>query len=227
MPVEKLPQQDIYGHNPRSEVAKFVPHDVRSVLEVGCGSGGFGGTLREILGADARLVGIDAVESQIEIARQHSAFDEVIAGYFPEAFAERNERFDLIVFNDVLEHIFDPWSVVDQCREFLTPGGRILATIPNIQYAPQLVQLARGRWDYTDWGLLDRTHVRFFTRATMTEMFVDAGYEIEGIHGINSCWTWSKDPRIAQRLVKRMILKRLPDSRYLQFVVIARLPESP
>ncbi|MCA0293580.1 MAG: class I SAM-dependent methyltransferase [Actinobacteria bacterium] len=172
-------QQAVYGDNPREDVAPFIPANATSVLEVGCGRGGFGITLRRRLGDDVTIVGVEAMPSEAAVAREAHGFDEVLTGYFPEILAGRNDRFDVIVFNDVLEHILEPWDVLDQAHERLTPKGCVVAAIPSIQYAPVVMGLLRGRWDYSDTGTLDRTHVRFFTKSSMVMMFEKAGYRVE------------------------------------------------
>ena len=149
--MSDLPQQDIYHDNPRPEVAPFIPTGARSVLEVGCGKGGFGPTLRRTLGEQARIVGIEAVPAQAAVARSGHGFDEVADGYFPQAL-EGEERFDLVCFNDVLEHVVDPWATLGAATDLLHPGGHVLAAIPSIQYAPVTISLLRGRWDYTTRG---------------------------------------------------------------------------
>lgn len=220
MSTEGPRQQAIYQDNPRNDVGPFVPLDVSSVLEVGCGRGGFGQTLRSLLGPDARIVGVEAVESQAAIARMGHGFDEVVAGYFPDALAGRTERFDLVCFNDVLEHIVEPWDVLERVHDLLNPGGRVLAAIPNIQYGPAVIDLLRGRWEYTDMGILDRTHVRFFTRSSMVAMFERCGYQVDQCVGTNSAFAfdWSD----ARTLKRRLWLRLIPDGRWLHFVVVAR-----
>lgn len=96
-------QQAVYGDNARRDVAPYVPRDATSALEVGCGRGGFGRTLRRLLGEDARIVGVEAMASEAAVARVGHGFDDVITGYFPAALKGRDDRFDLVVFNDVLE----------------------------------------------------------------------------------------------------------------------------
>jgi 2-polyprenyl-3-methyl-5-hydroxy-6-metoxy-1,4-benzoquinol methylase len=210
------PQQAVYEDSRREEVAPYIPRGSRTVLEVGCGRGGFGLTLRSALGPQARIVGVEAVPEQAEIAAHDHGFDAVATGYFPEALPEGEGPFDLVVFNDVLEHILEPEDLLNALHEHLVPGGRVLATIPSIQYAPVVWRLVRGRWDYADIGTLDRTHVRFFTRATMCEMFERAGYVVESCTGTNSV------NRFVPKLAKPFV-KALGNSQYVHFVVVARL----
>ena len=100
--------------------------------------------------------GVEAVASQAALAREQP-FDEVVQGYFPEAMTT-GERFDLISFNDVLEHVVDPWETLRECREFLTPDGRVLAAIPNVQYTPVSLGLLGGH-AMSRRVVLDRTHL--------------------------------------------------------------------
>lgn len=213
------PQQAVYGDSRREEVAPYIPRGSRTVLEVGCGRGGFGLTLRSALGAQARIVGVEAVPEQAAIAAEDHGFDAVATGYFPEALPEGEGPFDLVVFNDVLEHMLEPEDLLIALHEHLLPGGRVLATIPSIQYAPVVWRLIRGRWDYADIGILDRTHVRFFTRATMCEMFERAGYVVESCTGTGSV------DRFVRKLAKPFV-RALGNAQYLQFVVVARRPST-
>ncbi|MFV0463473.1 MAG: class I SAM-dependent methyltransferase [Nostocoides sp.] len=212
-----MKQQAVYVDNPRGDVRPFIDASARSVLDVGCGRGGFGRTLREVLGPSAHIVGVEAVMVQAERARESGAFSEVRTGYFPEALGESDERFDQVFFNDVLEHIYDPWALLREIPRHLAPNGQVVAVIPNIQYWPVIWELVKGRWDYADAGTLDRTHVRFFTRATMIEAFVDAGFEVLRCEPANRYFggQFSKYPLRALKPV-------LGNWQWLHFVVVAR-----
>jgi 2-polyprenyl-3-methyl-5-hydroxy-6-metoxy-1,4-benzoquinol methylase len=221
--VSHPPQQDLYADDSRQDVRPSIPTSTRSVLDVGCGRGGFGTTLRSVLGDQARIVGVEPVPSQAGRARKGHGYDEVVDGYFPDALEGRDERFDLICFNDVLEHVIDPWSLLRETVRWLKPGGKVLAAIPSIQFAPIVWRLIRGRWDYLDYGTLDRTHLRFFTRATMTEMFEQNGYRVLECRGANGVEvTWPQEPRLLRRLAKKSLLPFLRDSRFIHFIVLAQ-----
>lgn len=220
--MSELPQQALYGLNERADVRPFIPCGATSALDVGCGRGGFGKTLRSRLGPDALIVGVEAVPEQVEEARRLSAFDEVVLGYFPDALAHTSDTYDLVTFNDVLEHMLEPEQVLRDTHRFLNSDGRVVAAIPSIQFAPVVLQLLRGRWDYADQGTLDRTHVRFFTRSTMIEMFERAGYRVERCEGVNDVRdSWSSDPVRIRRWAKLLLSRALSDSRYLHFVIVA------
>lgn len=219
--MERPPQQDVYADSARADVLPYVPTDVTSVLDVGCSSGGFGDALRGKLGPQARILGIEPVASQADIARGRG-FDHVDNGYFPDDLSNA-DPVELITFIDVLEHLIDPWSALKACHAQLTPGGRVLAAIPSIQHADTVWQLLRGRWDYQDAGTLDRTHVRFFTRATMIELFEQTGFTVETCVGINGHEIlWSTDPLVLRRTLKLGLARALGDFNYLHFLILGR-----
>jgi 2-polyprenyl-3-methyl-5-hydroxy-6-metoxy-1,4-benzoquinol methylase len=212
------PQQDVYLDDARLEVAPFIPRKTGPVLDVGCGKGGFGRTLREALGPEVRIVGVEANERQAAVARSDHGYDDVIHGYYPEAIEGDDTKFDSVFFLDVLEHVIDPWGMLERVRVDLAPGGTVVAAIPSIEYAPVVRELWRGRWDYADTGTLDRTHVRFFTRATMIEMFEGAGYDVRTIEGTGSVWAHHWHTRTWRR---RLWLWKWPNSEWLHFVIVA------
>ncbi|HET7276635.1 MAG TPA: class I SAM-dependent methyltransferase [Dermatophilaceae bacterium] len=209
------PQQSVYEEKLRPEVYPFLPADAVRYLDVGCGSGGFGRTVIAHNGPGARLVGIEPVPEAAARARL-AGYERVLEGFFPDVLDSDPESFDCIVFNDVLEHMVDPWSAVAASRRFLAPGGAVVASIPSIRYLPVLYRLLKGRWDYEDCGTLDRTHLRFFTKATMVEMFEEAGFLVERVQGVNNDWDF---PR--WRRLKRFAFLT-GDFQWLQFVLVCR-----
>lgn len=226
--TEPFAQQDVYCVNDRGDVEPLIPADARTALDVGCGRGGFALTLRRVLGPDARLVAIEPVPAQAQAARSQP-FDEVVEGFFPDALNGRDERFDVISFNDVLEHFADPWEVLRECHRWLSPGGRVIAAIPNIQYWPAVLDLANGKWEYTESGLMDITHLRFFTRSTIMSMFASTGYRVEQCLGAHSVWGVEWDPDRIENRVRRKVIsvargllaRARPDGQFLHFVVSA------
>lgn len=224
--MSEFPQQDLYLDDPRADVAPFVPAGCTSALDVGCGRGGFGRTLRTALGEEARIVGIDPVPTNVANASVNHGFDHVYEGSFPAQLPGGERDFDLITFIDVLEHLFDPWAALRATQELLTDRGKVLALIPSIQVWDVVVPLLRGRWDYADTGTLDRTHIRFFTKATMLDMFDEAGFEVLSCTGVNSRrppirpirrninLTWFRDLHWLPRVI--------PDSQWLHFALVGR-----
>jgi len=222
------PQQGLYPDDPRLEVRPFIPPGALRVLDVGCGRGGFGLTLRDVLGPHAVILGMDAVEENVRSAEKEHGYDEVYLGYFPGRFDGSDPSFVLITFFDVLEHLNDPWSVLAQAVDLLSPGGRIVAVIPSIQAWTVVRDLLRGRWDYTDTGTLDRTHIRFFTKSTMIELLEGAGLEVVECKGVNSLKPRKRPVRgyFNRRLIHSMkwLPALVPDSQWLQFVLVGKKP---
>jgi 2-polyprenyl-3-methyl-5-hydroxy-6-metoxy-1,4-benzoquinol methylase len=166
----------VYPDSDRSDVAHLLPPTVKKVLDVGCCFGGFGALL-ESRGIETWGIEPDPTYA----ATAEGRMTKVIRGFFPGA-APSDEKFDCVTFNDVLEHMVDPAEALATTRDLLDPGGWVLASIPNIRHITVLFNLiVKGRWDYTDTGILDRTHLRFFTKATMRELFEATGFRVESI----------------------------------------------
>lgn len=146
----------------------------KRVVEVGCATGYMSKLLSE---RGCRVVG---VELDPEAASQAKEFcEDVIVGDvetldLPETLGRGN--FDVVIFGDVLEHLRDPLSAVRGIRPLLVPGGYVVTSIPNIAHGAVRLALMLGRFDYRPLGLLDDTHLRFFTRTSLEQFFRDAGF---------------------------------------------------
>lgn len=170
----------IYPDVTRDEIAAIVPGSVKQLLDVGCAGGGFGAVMAR---RGVEVWGIEIDESAAAKAQERLA--HVIVGPFPEALPD-GLTFDCISFNDVLEHLLDPARALVAARSRLTRGGCVVASIPNARHASIIIPLVLyGRWDYHDIGLLDRTHLRWFTKITMRELFEGSGFNVERQEPIN------------------------------------------
>jgi SAM-dependent methyltransferase len=166
-----------YFSNERLEVAALVPAAARSILDVGCGAGRLGRHLKETL-AGRRVTGIEREPAMAAEAR--SVLDEVLVADL-ETVGQPfpHESFDCIIFADVLEHLVHPEELLRSFRPMLRPGGCVVCSIPNIRhYSAILTLLVRG-WVYEEYGLFDRTHLRFFSLRGMQSMLQSAGYTID------------------------------------------------
>lgn len=204
-----------YFENRRPEMAAFVPAGARTLLDVGCGSAGFAGHLKTQ--RELQVTGIELHPQAAETAR--GRIDRVLCATVEDALPQlQGQQFDCIVLNDVLEHLVDPWGLLAQLRPLLAPGGAVVASIPNVRYLPVLKDyLLRGQWRYQAEGVLDRTHLRFFTHHGMRALFEGAGFEVlklEGINPVQVSWKF--------RLLNRLLRGALDDARYLQFACVAR-----
>jgi 2-polyprenyl-3-methyl-5-hydroxy-6-metoxy-1,4-benzoquinol methylase len=210
-----------YFAEARPEMLSFVPTNCRRLLDVGCGTGTFGASLKQ--SRQIEVWGVEPFASAAAIAADK--LNRVIIGPFEPETDLPAGAFDCIVFNDVLEHMVEPERALRYAKHLLSAGGTILASIPNVRYLPVLWQLAVcGRWDYEDCGVLDKTHLRFFTRSSMLRMFQDEGYTVKSIDGINP---YQGIPNVrrrlwrAYRIVNAVAFGQLSDMKYLQFVVVA------
>jgi 2-polyprenyl-3-methyl-5-hydroxy-6-metoxy-1,4-benzoquinol methylase len=153
------------------------------VLDVGCGLGGFGYALRRV-DPTRTIWGIETDPGAAERAAPH--YDKVLVGPFPDVLAGHDAAFDCLVFNDVLEHLVDPWTALGAGVRRLSPGGTVLASIPNVRFVGTVLGLVlRGDWSYADTGVLDRTHLRFFTRKTAVSLFRGCGLDVDLVRGIH------------------------------------------
>lgn len=165
-----------YYHLVRWDLLEMLDVVPQSVLEVGCGSGN---TLAHLKGqGTVRALGIELDPSVAEEASTKA--DEILVGDIeamdlPYAACS----IDCIILGDVLEHLRDPWQVLSSLAGLVRPGGAVLASLPNVRfYGVSLGLLLLGEWKYGEDGILDRTHLRFFTRKTIAELFTGAGLEI-------------------------------------------------
>jgi 2-polyprenyl-3-methyl-5-hydroxy-6-metoxy-1,4-benzoquinol methylase len=164
----------------RREISAVFPGPVERVLDVGCSLGDTGLWLKEQKLA-AYVAGVDVDEKAIESARRK--LDSAVLCNVEEAeLPFEKESFDLILCLDVLEHLRDPWVGLRRIREYLKPGGVLVTSIPNVRnFRVTLPLLFLGRFEYQESGLLDRTHLRFFTYRTAVRLVRDAGFTIERV----------------------------------------------
>ena len=159
-----------YFANPREQIAPLLPVHAARVLEVGCGTGATLQWLKST-GRCKVAIGMELFDSAAAIASLHA--DQIIVGNAEHLITTtfEPESFDLVLCLDVLEHMVDPWAFVANIEKLLKPGGTLISSIPNIRHLSTLIPLVvGGRWRYTTSGILDRTHLRFFTRASALEL---------------------------------------------------------
>ena len=172
---------EIYYDRIRYDLLKLLPANasIENVLDVGCGAGATGEELKKKYGTK-NVTGLEINREQAEKADRR--IDQVImTNADAEVLPFHSSQFDLILMADILEHLIDPWITLARYREFLKPGGILLASIPNVQYWRTVLNLLLGKWEYEDSGILDRTHLRFFTKASIYELFMHAGFKISKI----------------------------------------------
>jgi 2-polyprenyl-3-methyl-5-hydroxy-6-metoxy-1,4-benzoquinol methylase len=206
-----------YFKKSRTEMLPYVPSAARRILDVGCGAGGFSAQLRrpgrEIWGAEYDP---DAAQAA------GGVLDKVLCGPIESILPQLPARhFDCVVFNDVLEHLVDPFQLLRDIQSYLTSDAVIVASIPNVRYLYHLREVLVDRqWRYRNYGILDRTHLRFFTKLSIIDMFVEAGYSIDCIQGINPQRSWKFS------LLNAVLLNHIEDMQFEQFACVARRTDS-
>jgi 2-polyprenyl-3-methyl-5-hydroxy-6-metoxy-1,4-benzoquinol methylase len=212
------PKDSTYFQVERSEMLPYIPQPVHTVLDVGCGEGGFGYLLKTR--HDAEIWGVELNPSAAAKAAQR--LDRVICDDFSTADLPQH-YFDCIIFNDVLEHLVDPFSAIENCQRLLKTNGAIVASIPNVRYFEAMWNLLVNQdWQYTDYGILDKTHLRFFTQKSVIATFQSAGYSIETIEGINPIEQMHPEYSRRFKWINRLCFNQIADMRYLQFALVAR-----
>ena len=149
----------------------------KTVLEFGCATGYFS----QMLSAKGcTITGVEINANAAKLAEQYctkvivadldfTPLDEILSG----------QTFDVAVFGDVLEHLRDPWNILKNLKNYLNPGGFIVASIPNIAHGAVRLSLLQGNFNYQQYGILDNTHIRFFTKVTIDDMFEKSGYFLD------------------------------------------------
>lgn len=175
----------------RTEIAPLLPAHADCVLEVGCGAGGTLAWLK----ATGRAGWVGGIELDPDAAaRARPQLDLVLEGdaglllpHLPP------QSLDLILCLDVLEHLVDPWQTLQQLQALLRPGGKLIVSLPNIRhYSVLLPLLVAGRWHYTDAGILDRTHLRFFSRESARGLLLQAGLQVRAERSTYAWGTWDR-----------------------------------
>lgn len=170
---------DYYSYCRMDLVTLADPQPHWRVLELGCGEGNTGGYLLEN-GLVREVVGVEIDPVAAEKARRR--FSIVLVRDLEEPSLSFKDPFDLILCGDVLEHLKDPWRMVWRLKEWVKKGGLLVASLPNIRHREAVFPLFfRGQFDYQPAGILDRTHLRFFTRKSVISLFEEAGLRIETI----------------------------------------------
>ncbi len=147
----------------------------RRVLELGCATGYVSRLLQQ------QGCAVTGIELDPDAAREAEQYCErVIVGDVqnPEVIRRAGTDFQAILCGDILEHLPDPWQVLKTLRKILTTDGFVLVSMPNVAYWKMRWDLVRGRFEYQDFGLLDRTHLRFFSYHTFRKLAQDSGYRI-------------------------------------------------
>ena len=203
---------------PRTDLVELIPQGARRILDVGCGDGKTGSVLKER--GFREIVGVELDTRAAQMAEPF--YDRVIVGNVEEEILPfQKGYFDCILYGDILEHLVDPWKVLRNHRELLADGGSIVCSIPNIRYYKILkALLLKGRWKYRKLGILDRTHIRFFTLNTIEDMLMETGFEIKTVVKEGYSGRFIK-------IVNKLLFNRLIDFLVVQYRISAVKSDGP
>jgi len=202
----------------RTEMLPFVPFSAKRILEIGCAKGGFSMLLKERQEAEVWGIELNPEAASVAAAR----LDKVISGDILQVLHELPEYyFDCVICNDILEHLPAPERILEKLEKHILPGGVIVASIPNMRYLPVLYELlVRKDWRYRDSGVLDRTHLRFFTRKSISRLFETSGYRVVTLAGLKIKTSFFVSVIFA--LVNIFTLGYYNDSRFIQYACVAK-----
>ncbi|WP_353684451.1 methyltransferase domain-containing protein [Thermodesulfovibrio sp. 3907-1M] len=202
-------QKDYYT-NIRYDIIELIPRNPNNkILEIGCGYGATLVELKKLKKADY-VVGIDIVDMG-----QKQNLDDFICCDIeePENLPFPTNFFDIIICADVLEHLIDPWSTLKKLKKYLKSGGYIISSIPNIREIRTMFTIfLKGDFRYVERGILDKTHLRFFCKKNIINLFNETGFKIERV-------TY-KLP-LKRNLVNKVFMGLLEEFVVVQYLIVA------
>jgi SAM-dependent methyltransferase len=168
-----------YSTHTRSEMVKFIPERRKRVLEVGCVEGNFLMFLPRV----EEAWGIEpSLSARIAKGRLHRVFETTFDEAEPHLLLD---YFDVVVCNDVIEHMPDHDKFFERIVRYIAPGGVIVGSIPNVRFYNNLLQMVLEKdWYYTDSGILDRTHMRYFTEKSLKACLQRHGFVLNRFEGL-------------------------------------------
>ncbi|MBK8750854.1 MAG: class I SAM-dependent methyltransferase [Candidatus Competibacteraceae bacterium] len=160
----------------RRPLLNLVPLNAQRILDIGCNLGGFGQSIKAI--RNVEIWGIEPDVQSAKVARER--LDHVIVDFFHADNPIPDNYFDLITFNDSLEHMIDPAQAIELCKKKLKPQGRIHCCVPNMRHIENLEHLIFEKdWRYEDQGIRDRTHLRFFAEKALCACLKNMGFRVD------------------------------------------------
>ncbi len=176
-----------YNNAGNAELLALIPAGARTVLDVGCGPGG-NARLMRARGLEVDGVTISHEEAKVAGAVMRQCFVADLEDGLPAE--ARENRYDCIVFSHVLEHLRAPAQLVRQSTDLLTDEGVVLIAVPNVLNWRQRIAFMRGRFDYADTGVLDRTHLRFYTFDSAPKLIAEADLVLDHLSAPGGTPLW-------------------------------------
>jgi O-antigen biosynthesis protein len=171
-----LTKENSYFSLEREMFKNAIKEKNKSILDIGCGTGALGLYFRT--NQNCNVFGIE-INNAAYLEAKKNLDDVIKANIETLDIPYDNNQFDYIIMGDVLEHLINPMGTINKIIKLLKPGGKILITVPNVRHWSILISLIfKDKWKYESWGLLDYTHLRFFTKKSLQEMLNDSGFNL-------------------------------------------------
>ena len=208
-----------------SMLRRLIPHGSK-VLDIGCGTGSL--TIAATRGLEARVLGVEPDPRRAELARSRGI--EVVCGSADRELLEKHGPFDIVILSDVLEHLAEPSELLRELAGALRPRGKVLASVPNVAHWTVRLRLLAGKFDYQPAGIMDATHLRWFTAYSLRMLFARCGFEIVSLRP--TAGTWMPEyaalpfrllPVRPRNVVVRRLARSFPRLFGCQFIVEATL----
>lgn len=208
--------ESTYYSDPRTEMLRYLPKHAGNFLDIGCGAGEFGKEINKMI-PDAQITGVEI--HPLAAPKARLVLDFVVEKTIEIALDEFEEQyFDCVICNDVLEHLVDPWATLVKIRRILKPSGIIITSLPNARFLPVFKSyILDADWRYSKDGVLDKTHLRFFTQKSIYRLFMETGYLLQTNDGIFK----SKLPWKA-RILNFLMMGKFSDTQYERFASVAK-----
>jgi len=204
-----------YYSQGRPEMLQFLPDSTKTLIDIGCGEGRFGESVKRRL-PGCEVWGVEPVTAAANVAAQRN--DKIVSQKLEEIGDLPTDYFDVVTMNDVLEHLTHSETALSIVSRLLKPGGHFIMSLPNVRYYINARDfLLRGDWHYQDYGILDRTHFRFFTKKSATRLLTENGFEVTNVVGLNA-------PRLKfhYRALFALAPRSFSDMPFPQFAYVSR-----
>lgn len=203
-----------YYSNKRPEMLGFIPENSKKILEAGCGEGVFASEVKKLMNAEVWGLELDPESAKLA----ETKIDKVLVGDLSDTVPQLPENyFDCIIFNDVLEHLVNPYDILNRLHKNLSPNGVIVCSIPNVRYWRVFKKYIFGKqWQYEDNGVMDRTHLRFFTKKSIYDMFENLNYEVVKMKGLKPT------PSVMFHIINTLTFSYINDCKYIQYACVAK-----
>ncbi len=210
--MHRSDSKENYFCHTRGEMLEFIPKASNRILDIGCGEGLFASQLKD---ESREIWGVELDQQSALLAKDK--LSKVLIGPIEDVIELLPDNyFDCIICNDVIEHMVDPWKMLKKLESKLTDTGSFVCSIPNVLFWQNIYNLLIKRdWKYVDSGILDKTHLRFFTKKSIENFVNELGFELLYIEGIN------KNSTLKGRILNFILfILGFRESQYLQFACV-------